>query len=203
MEKSANLKIVQDDILRFKKNKIGQMLAYLGLVFNCLYFMLLYAFNNTYFYVINIGVSVLLNLILLLAIFLAGEGVKSYTKKYCIVLLVIAVIQIIRIFGLPLGGVTNSAFTTLVSKGGETVGRDYFGVELSQAAAMTLLVVYLVISAVALAFSAVWSYLVCIRHEKFNKALEDGSVNVEKALEELEKEEDTAAAAQSRLTEVQ
>ena len=46
--------VIKHDILRYKKNKLAQSLAILGLVFNCLYFMLLYAYNDKYFQTITI-----------------------------------------------------------------------------------------------------------------------------------------------------
>lgn len=193
-KKTANQRVVADDIRRYKKNGLGQMLALLGLVFNCLYLMLLYSFNHADFYSINIGISVLINLIYLLACFLCSEGVKAYEKKYCYVLLVLAVLQIVRIFGLPTMGLKNGSMTTLIS-GGQTVGRDYFGIELSQSAAFTLLLVYLIGSIACFVASAVYSYIVSVQHEKHIKALEDGTVDVDAVLKEMDREDEEAAKA--------
>ena len=119
MENTNNLKLIQDDILRYKTNKVASMLAILGLVFNCLYFTLLYGIKitrdsalnvDTKFVTIEIGFSVIVTLLTLLLIFLSSEGIKNYNKKYSILLLVLAVVQIVRIFGYPLYGAKNLAY---------------------------------------------------------------------------------------------
>lgn len=199
-KKSENLKIVQDDILRYKNNKLGQWLSYGGLAFACLYVMLLYSFHNNTFYSMLMGGSVMLTLVMLLAAFLASEGVKVYNKKYCIVLLVLAVVEIVRIFIYPAMGWEAQAFWFMSNK--TQLERDYFGIILSQTASYTMLIVYLVISAVFFAAAAVYSYLVCLRHERFNKKIAEGTVNVELALKGLEEEELAQANAAQPAEEV-
>lgn len=201
MKKTANQKILADDVLRYKKNKLGQLLAYAGLLFNCLYIMLLYAFNNNTFYVFEMGVSVLVSLVYLLACFLSSEGVKVYNKKYSYFLIALAAIQIIRIFGLPLKGLRAGAFTSITAEN-ITVGRDYFGVNLSTGAAFTLLVVYLVLSAACLIGSAVWSYIISVRHEKHAKAVDEGTIDMDVVLKEVEAEEEKAAEVAAQNTAV-
>ena len=46
MKKTLNQQIIDSDILRYKKNKLAASLALLGLVFNCLYIMLLYGIKQ-------------------------------------------------------------------------------------------------------------------------------------------------------------
>ena len=58
--------VIQDDILRYKKNKFAANFALLALVFNCLYFMLFYSINITGLYTILLGLSVIANLFILL-----------------------------------------------------------------------------------------------------------------------------------------
>lgn len=198
---SENLRIIRDDILRYKKNSLGQWLTYCGLIFACLYIMLLYAFHNSTFNTILMGASVLLTLVMLLASFLCAEGVKAYNKKFCIVLLVLAVIEIVRIFIYPNIGWKEQAFWYTVDK--LPRDRDYlFGIQLSQAACRVVLIVYLVISAAFFAAAAVYSYLVCLRHERFNKKIAEGTVNVELALKGLEEEELAQANAAHPAEEV-
>lgn len=199
-QKSENLQIVQDDILRYKKNKLGQWFTYGGLAFSCLYVMLLYSFHNNTFYTMLMGGSVMLTLVMLLAAFLSSEGVKVYNKKYCIVLLVLAVIQIVRIFIYPRIGWEDQAFWFTAGKHTDVVLRDYFRIILSQAASYSLLVVYLVISAALYVAAAVCSYLICVRHERFNKKIAEGSINVEAALKGLEEEELAAKALKEQAT---
>lgn len=191
---SENLKIVRDDILRYKKNKLGQWLAYGGLAFACLYVMLLYSFNNGTFYTMLMGGSVMLTLVLLLASFLCAEGIKVYDKKYCYVLLVIAAIEVARIFIYPNIAWKDQAFWFTVGKV-DHQPKDYFGILLSQPAARAILIVYLIASASFFAAAAVYSYTVCLRHEAFNRKIASGEVNVELALKGLEEEERAAAEA--------
>lgn len=200
-QKSENLQIVKDDILRYKKNKLGQWLTYGGLAFSCLYVMLLYSFHNSTFYTMLMGGSVLLTLVMLLAAFLASEGVKVYNKKFCIILIVLAVVQIVRIFIYPSIGWKDNAFNMGTDLSGNVIARDYFRILLSRAASYSLLVVYLAISAAFYAAAAVCSYLVCMRHERFNKLVAEGNVNVEAAFKGLEEEELAAQALKEQATE--
>ena len=132
-----------DDILRYKKNKLAGNLALLGIVFNCLYFMLLYSVNDPFLYKLLVGISIICTLAVLLAGFYASEAIKGYDKKFSIVLIVLAVVQIIRIFILPLQGLNQSALNT-----------HYFGAELGSGATFAWLLIWLVLSAACFAGSA-------------------------------------------------
>lgn len=107
------------DRMRFVNNKLSSSLALLAILFNVIYFVILYKTNNTYFYTYDMGASVLINLIFMLAVFLCSEGVKSYNKGYSIALIVIGVIELVRIFILPMSAhkaeaMTTSTFTWMV-----------------------------------------------------------------------------------------
>lgn len=189
-------KVLSADISVYKKNKFGANLALLGLVFNCLYFMLLYGIkvplqtNNefTKFCSIDIGISVVLTLIMLLAAFLSSEGVKGYNKKFCIVLLVLAVFQVIRIFGIPLYGLREKVLRV-----------NYFGAEPTWSGIngfiFTMLLIWLLASAACFIASAVISYLRCVALEKHTKALESGEINMNELLADMDAEEAANAAA--------
>jgi HAMP domain-containing protein len=186
---SSNEQIIANDILRYKKNKLASGFALLGLAFNCLYFMLLYAMPRDEFTTISIGFSIILTLAVLLSIFLASEGVKGYNKKYSYVLGVVAVFQILRIFFYPLKAIQNDLF--VASDTLHTIG--YFGyypsAEASTAFFSTLMIVYLVLSAACLIFAAVWGYIVAIRLEKFQKQLDNGDINIMTTISELDAED--------------
>lgn len=169
-------KIVQDDILRYKKNKLASTLTLLGLVFTALYFMLLYSVNNSFFYSITLGFSVIVTLVLLLAAFLASESIKNYRKTYCIVLLVLAVINIVRIFYYPLKGLQADAFKDSV----------YFWTKMSSGGIFTMLLIYLLASAACYIAAAVVGYLYAVRLEKHEKGVAEGTINVDVALAEEE-----------------
>ena len=118
LEKEAIAKdpLIRTDRLRYEKNKVPSWLCYLAIILDCLYFVLIYKTNNAFFYKFLLGVSVLVNLVFLLACFLSSEGIKNYKKVYAIVMLVLAAIQIVRIFVYPIQGVS----TKIIVDGVET-----------------------------------------------------------------------------------
>lgn len=94
--------IIKKDRLRFTKNKLSANLSLLAIVFNAFYFVSIYKSDvGTYYYKLIIGISVIYNLLFMLAAFLSSEGVKSYKMNYSYVLLGLGIGQIIRIFILP------------------------------------------------------------------------------------------------------
>ena len=98
-----NIKDIKTDRMRYTKNTISANLAYVAIAFNALYFISIYSSDvKNYYYNIEIGVSVVYNLLFMLFVFLASEGVKSYDLKYSYVLGAIGALQIVRIFGIPM-----------------------------------------------------------------------------------------------------
>ena len=195
--KQGSNSLVKADISRFKKNKLGANLALLGLVFECLYFMLIYGIKvarqedgaYTKFCSIDIGISVILTLVILLVSFLSSEGVKGYNKKFSIVLLVLAVAQIAKIFWLPLYGFQQGILTV-----------NYFGLEAGTPGVngieFAILIVYLAASAACFVASAVISYIRCMQLEKHVKAVDAGEVDMDKLLAELDAADAVKAEAQ-------
>lgn len=183
-ELSDNQKIVQDDILRYKKNKTASMLALLALVFNCLYFMLFYSINKESLYTMLIGGSVILNLLVLLMGFFASEGIKGYNKKFSYVLLGLGVVQFVRIFIYPTIGMAN----------GWLEGNFYFEVPMSNAANGTFFIVYLALSSACFIGSAVHGYIVAKRLEDFQAKIDSGEVNIDETLKEIEANDNAPSA---------
>ena len=104
MDKEEERKIKQDR-MRFINNKLSSTLAILAILLNVFYFVSIYKsdpIGTRFYYNVDIGLSVLLNLIFMLAVFLCSEGVKKYNRNYSIALIVIGVIELVRIFFLPL-----------------------------------------------------------------------------------------------------
>lgn len=196
--KAQDLKTLKTDISRYSKNKLGANLALLGLVFNCLYFMLLYGIKSspTRFTTIHIGFSVIFTLITLLIAFLCSEGVKSYNKKFCIVLIALAAFQIFRIFGFPLNGLQNKILNV-----------NYFGLEASTPGVneieFTILVIYLCASAACFIASAVVSYIRTNELEAYMAKIESGEFNADEFLKELDKEEEQLKEAEVQQEEQQ
>ena len=137
-------KTIKKDRLRYTKNKLSANLAYVGIVFNVLYFVSIYSSDvNNYYYTMTIGFSVLYNLVFLLSAFLCSEGVKNYKLGYSWFVMVVGLLQFVRILGIP--RMAHSAATTI--DGVETVvmGNGQF----------TYVIVCLVISGVACILSGI------------------------------------------------
>ena len=95
MTKDVNL--IKKDRMRFTNNTLSSTLCYIAIIFNVLYFANIYSSDvGNYYYNLNIGASVLYNLLFLLFTFLCSEGVKGYSKGYSIFLLGIGAMQIVR-----------------------------------------------------------------------------------------------------------
>ena len=183
-KKTVNQQIVADDILRYKRNKLAQLLAILGLVFNCLYFCILYAIPDVNMRKITLGISVLLTLVLMLLIFLSSEGVKGYNKKFSIVLLVVAAFQILRIFYYPLKGLNAKSLTGIGYFGYYPTGSGFF---------FAMMLIWLVASAACLIAAAVLGWIYAVRLEKFQKKLDNGEISVEATLAQMDEEDAQAA----------
>ncbi|MBR1585735.1 MAG: hypothetical protein IJ662_09365 [Clostridia bacterium] len=132
------------DRLRFTKNTTSSRLAILAILFDVFFFVSIYKSNvGTYYYNILIGASIIYNLVFMLASFLASEGVKNYKAGYSWLLIALGVIQIARIFILPL-----SAHAASVRVNGvQTIAMGD--------AQFIRVVIYLIVSAVCLFASAV------------------------------------------------
>ena len=154
---------IQKDRMRFIKNTTCATLCYLGLLFDVFYFVLLYRQDvGNYYYTIQIGGSIVYNLVFMLAVFLSSEAVKNYKKNYSIVLMVAGVMQIVRIFAIP-----------TAAHGAQTLVN---GVETNVMGSGTYMkaVIYLAVSAAALIFSAVLNFIRCTTLEGHLKSLEAG-----------------------------
>ena len=149
----ANIADVNTDRMRYTKNKISANLAYVAIFLNALYFISIYTSDvRDYYYNIEIGVSIIYNLLFMLFVFLSSEGVKSYDMKYSILLTVIGVLQIVRIFGIPL-----NAFYTFI----EIKKNEYL--QVMEPPQFYLCVAYLVISA---ACAITGGIIGCIKSKK-------------------------------------
>ena len=94
--------VTRMDRMRYTKNTVSSRLALLAIVFDILFFISIYKSDvGTYYYTITIGVSIIYNLIFLLAAFLCSEGVKNYRTSYSWAMIVLGIVQLVRIFILP------------------------------------------------------------------------------------------------------
>lgn len=194
MKRTPNQEIIHSDLMRYKSNKLASSLALLAIIFNCLYFCLLYSFRDKFFGTWRLGVSVILTLVVLLVTFLSSEGIKNYNKKFAIALLILAVVQIIRMFGLPLEALKYDIKNGVASQlTGGALNMRYFGIDLSPSVAYVILVVWLAASAACLIASAVIGYINSVKLENFNKKIESGEIVIEDTLTALDKEDAIAA----------
>ena len=94
---------IRRDRMRFIRNSLSANLCYLGILANVFYFVNLYQSDvGTYYYQIFIGASIVYNLLFLLFVFLASESVKNYVKSYSYLLIFGGVMQVVRIFYIPM-----------------------------------------------------------------------------------------------------
>lgn len=178
--------ILRDDILRYKKNKLAANLALLALVFNCLYFMLFYSVHKNYFYTILLGLSVIVNLVVLLLGFFCSEGVKGYNGKFSYVLFGLAAVQIIRIFIFPLRGMSKNVLKD----------NYYFGIAMTSPVQGTILIIFLVLSAACFIAAGVYGLIMATRLKTFQKKIDNGEVSIEATLKQVEEAEDVKNAEQ-------
>lgn len=158
---TAEERTIQRDRMRFIKNSLSANLAILGILFNVFYFVSIYKSDvGTYYYSYIIGISIVYNLVFMLAVFLSSEGVKNYKKNYSCLLAAIGVIQVARIFIIPMG-----AHAATVSVNGEAV-------LVMQNGQFIRVLVYLIVSAACLIGSAVVNFIRCNELEAHLKTLE-------------------------------
>lgn len=166
--------VIQNDILRYRKNKLAANLALIGLACGCLFFLLLYAQvkNNNIYYTWEIAFDVIYNLFFLLFVFLFSEQVKNYKRKLFPAQLVLGVLQIARIFWLPLKGITN----TIPSTGATCITTGTF----------IAMVVFLAASGACIIVSGIVGFIRAKAVEDFAKKVEAGEVDLEGELKEEE-----------------
>lgn len=132
------------DRLRYTKNTASSRLAILAILFDVFFFVSIYKSDvGSWYYTILIGASILYNLIFMLAAFLASEGVKNYKPKFSYLLFALGIIQVVRIFILP------------VRAHGSTVKIKGEVIQVMKDAQFIRVVIYLAVSAVCLLASGV------------------------------------------------
>lgn len=103
MTRTMEEKEIRTDRMRYVKNAGSSRLCYLAILLNVLYFISIYKSDvGSWYYQILVGGSIIYNLLFMLVVFLASEGVKNYKTSYSYLLLALAALQIARIFILPL-----------------------------------------------------------------------------------------------------
>ena len=118
---TKDINTIKKERLFYTKNTLSSTLCYLAILCNVLYFVSIYSSDvGNYYYSMIIGASVVYNLLFLLFSVLCSEGVKGYSKMYSVVISVIGLLQIGRIFYIPM-----TAHNTVISLAGvETIVMD-------------------------------------------------------------------------------
>ena len=154
-------RMIQRDRMRFIRNSMSANLCYLGILFNVFYFVNLYQSDvGTYYYQIFIGASIVYNLLFLLIVFLASEAVKNYAQNYSYLLAAIGVMQVVRIFYIPMKA--HAAMTAVNGVDVPVMGDGQF----------YLLTAFLLISAACLLVSAAVNFKKCQELAEHMKTLE-------------------------------
>ena len=159
-ETQVSIPDVKKDRLRYTKNKLSSTLAILAIAFDALYFISLYSSDvGKYYYTYVIGASIVYNLLFLLCTFLSSEGVKSYKLSYAVLLIGVGIMQIVRIFYIPM-----QAHATELVVGTDTVlamGTGQF----------IRVVIYLSLSAIACIAGGIIGILKTVTLEKYKKEI--------------------------------
>ena len=145
---TQDIQNIKKDRLRFTKDSFPATLVILAIVFDCLYFVSIYQSDvGTFYYNWLIGVSIVYNLIFLLAAFLASESVKNRKTGFTIPLIALGALQIVRIFYLP--AMAHAATVTIAGEEVLVMGNGQY----------LYTVVCLAISAVCCIFAAINSHI--------------------------------------------
>ncbi len=157
-------KLIRMDRMRYTKDKLSSTLVLLAIVLDVFYFVSLYESDiGSYYYNWTIGASVVYNLIFLLGAFLASEGVKSRQKGYLPTLVVLGVMQIVRIFFLPLKA--SVAFIEVAGEKVDVMSQQQF----------VFIVVCLVLSGICCIAAGVCSTINNANLERYMRSLEKQS----------------------------
>lgn len=85
------------ELMRYKNDSVSFYMNILAIVFNVVFLICIMA-NLSIVADYVIGLDALVNIIFMLFAFLTAEKVKAYLPKWCFVSLVLAVVQLVRIF---------------------------------------------------------------------------------------------------------
>ena len=103
MTQAMNDRDIRTDRMRYVKNTSSSRLCYLAILLNVLYFISIYKSDvGSWYYQILVGGSIVYNLLFMLMTFLASEGVKNYQKNFSWLMYTLGILQIGRIFILPM-----------------------------------------------------------------------------------------------------
>lgn len=123
--KPVTTKVTKDkkisiDMMHYKSNRISFWLILLTIALNIAMFIIIYRTNTGALAAdLQLGLDLLINVIFMLACFLAAEKTKRYSKEWGIASIVLGAIEATRIFWIPLyyylnGGINVGKFVACV-----------------------------------------------------------------------------------------
>ena len=155
------------DRMRYTKNTRSSMLCYLSILFDVFYFVNIYSSDvGSWYYNILVGGSIVYNLLFMLFVFLASEGVKNYVKVYSYVLMAIGALQFGRMCILPLKAMN----AEIVISGAQTL--------VMSRQQGTYALIWLALSAVCLIAAAVINMVKCFALKSLAKENSEAKSNV-------------------------
>jgi len=92
---------IKTDIMRYKPNQLSFLFCVLAIVLNVAMFLIIYQETNCKSNYL-LGIDLVINVVFMLAVFLLSEKSKAYNLKAGYVALVMGLIEIGRIFFIPL-----------------------------------------------------------------------------------------------------
>lgn len=105
-------RLTRTDRMRYTKDTLASSLVLVAIALDALYFVSIYNSDvGSYYYTLQIGASIIYNLVFMLVAFLCSEGVKNRLKGYWAALIGIGVMQFVRVFYLP--ALAHEAFVTI------------------------------------------------------------------------------------------
>ena len=121
------------EIMKYQADKLSYLLCILGIIFNVIYFVSIYT-NRDIVPDAVVGADVLINIIFMMIVFMASEKLKLYEKKWNVYAALLGLVQILRVFWLPM---------------------HYKNLEMLTGTKFTLILVWLISSAAVLIFAGI------------------------------------------------
>lgn len=87
--------------MKYQPDKVSYWFCILSIVINMVYFVSVYS-NRSVVPDVAVGTDVLINIIFMMVVFLASEKLKGYTRNWNKYISIVGVLQILRIFWLPM-----------------------------------------------------------------------------------------------------
>lgn len=158
-----NEKGINDDILRYRNNSLGFYLCILAIICNVAMFIIIFGEKNCK-PDLALGIDVIVNIVFLLFAFLLAEKCKAYETSGYIGSLVLGVIEIARIFWIPLKYYLcnieyHKLYSQHIAQGGTAKDFSYDGIIGLESGQFTATIVLMVLAALFLFGACIITYM--------------------------------------------